>query len=150
MDLSKTNLTFFHIYASTIILNKAQNTGSAAYSSAILDVQSDVSTFQSSDFNQLDFFIDPQKDNNGHPSRYSQQAVSFLFGFIWMTIGCLIFILQYSLCMDPGELSCFPESRISSEPSTHLIFQDSGETNQLFPVRETQNNFTVSLMSRDI
>ena len=37
MDPSKTNLTFFHIYASTIILNKAQNTDSTAYSSANID-----------------------------------------------------------------------------------------------------------------
>ena len=136
MDPSKTNLTFFHIYASTFIFNKAQNTGSAAYSSAILDVQSDVSTFQSSDFNQLEFPIDPQKDNNGHPSRYSQQAVSFLFGFIWMTIGCLFYILQHSLCMDPGEFSHLPTSEDFYGSNTHLVFQYSGEANQLFPVRK--------------
>ena len=116
----------------------------------ILIVQSGVNTFHSSDFVQLDFPIDSQKNNNGHPFRYSKQAVSFLFGFIWMTIGCLVYILQHSLCVDPGELSWFPESGISSEPSTHLIFQDSGETNRLFPVRETQNDFTLSLVSRDI
>ena len=138
------------IYPSTTKMPTAMNHILDDSTPHLLDIQSDVSTFQSSDFNQLDFPIDPQKENNGHPSRYSQQAVSFLFGFIWMTIGCLVYILQHSLCMDPGELSCFPESRISSEPGTPLIFQDSGETNPFFPVREPQNDLIMSLMSRDI
>ena len=116
----------------------------------LLSVQSDVNTFHSSDFDWLDSPIDSKKNNNGHPFRYSKQAVSFLLCYIWLTIGFLVYILQHSLCMDPGELSWFPESRISNEPSTHLIFQDSGETHQLFLVRETQNDFTMSLVSRDV
>ena len=138
------------IYPSTTMMPTAMNHILDESSPYLLDVQSDVNPFQSSDFNQLDFPIDSQKDNNEHPFRYSKQTVSFLFGFIWMTISCLVYILQHSLCMNPGELSCFLESRISSEPSTHLIFQDSGGTNQLFLVRETQNDFTMSLVSRDI
>ena len=35
----------------------------------LLDVKSDVNTFHSSDFNQLDFPIDSPKDNIGHPFR---------------------------------------------------------------------------------
>ena len=95
------------IYPSTTQLPTAMNHTLDESTPHLLDVQSDVNTFQSSDFDQLDFPIEPQKDNNGHPSRYIQQAVSFLFGFLWMTIRCLIYILQHSLCMDPGELSCF-------------------------------------------
>ena len=79
-----------------------------------------------------------------------QTGFSFSFGVVWTTIGCLVYILQHSLCVDPGEPSWFPESRICNEPSTHFIFQNSGETNQLFLVRETQNDFTMPLMSRDI
>ena len=104
----------------------------------------------SSVLNQHAFHINLQKHNHGELFQYSKQAVGFLFGFIWMTIGCLAYILQHSPCMDPGELSWLPESGIFSEPSTHLIFLDSGGTNPLFAVRETQNKFTISLMSRDI
>ena len=138
------------MYPSTTMIPTATNHILDESTPHLLSVQRDVKTFHSSDFNQLDFPINSQKNNNGHPFRYSKQAVSFLFVFIWMTIGCLVYIFQHSLCMDPGELSWFPEPGIYSGSSIHLIFKDLGETNQLFLVRETQNDFSESLVSTDI
>ena len=112
-------------------------------------VQSDVSTLHSSDFNQLDFPVELQKNNSEHPFTYSERAVSCLSGFVWVTICCLIYILQYSLCMDPGEFSQLPTSEDFYGSNTHLVFQYSGEANQLFPVRETQNKFSMSLCPED-
>ena len=71
-----------------------------------------------------------------------------------MTIGCLSYTFQHSLCMDPGELSCFPESRISSEPSTHLIFEDGdqpiipgeGNTERLHYVSYVQRYLRVNVL----
>ena len=56
--------------------------------------------------------------------------------------------------MDPGELSCFPESRISSEPSTHLIFEDGdqpiipgeGNTERLHYVSYVQRYLRVNVL----
>ena len=68
----------------------------------LLSGQNHVNTFHDSDFVQLDFPTDLQKNNNGHLLRYSKQAVRFLFGFVWMTFCCLVYIFQHSLYMDPG------------------------------------------------
>ena len=115
----------------------------------LLSVQSDVSTLYSSDFNQLDFPVELQKNNSEHPFIYSKQAVSCLSGFVSLIICCLIYILQHSLCMDPGEFSQLPTSEDFYGSNTHLVFQYSGEANQLFPVRETQNKFSMSLCPED-
>ena len=64
------NTTSRQIYPSTTKMPIAMNHMLDESTPHLLDVQSDVSTFQGSDFNQLDFPIDPHKDNNEHSSRY--------------------------------------------------------------------------------
>ena len=61
---------------------------------------------------------DLQKHDDRQLFQSSKQAFSLPFCLVWMTIGCLIYMLQHSLCMDSGELSWFPEPGIFSDPST--------------------------------
>ena len=68
----------------------------------------------SSVLNQHAFHINLQKHDDGQHFQSSKQAFSLPFCFVWMVIGCLVYMLQHSLCMNPGELSQFPEPGIFS------------------------------------